>query len=293
MKNERTTNRSERSLSPTVTGGIECVGGAVGWGTEARMADEQMFLWQEAAGPRERGDASADRARLVEIHRRLCDAYGCPVPYFSASDPLSMLISSLLSHRTRNADTARAMAGLRERFADWTALRDAPTREVEAVIAAVTWPELKAPRLQAALREITRRVGGLTLDFLADWPVEKARAWLESLPGAGVGRKTSASVISYSYLRGKALPVDSHHHRVAARLALIPQRTSLEKAHALLEAALPPEWDAQTVYDHHQVIMKHGKRCCFPRPREPDCPRCPLLDLCPTGQAKLGQATRP
>jgi endonuclease-3 len=47
--------------------------------------------------------------------------------------------------------------------------------------------------------------------------VAEARAWLETLPG--VGPKTSAAVLLFSRLRLPALPVDSHHHRVAVRLA--------------------------------------------------------------------------
>ena len=40
-------------------------------------------------------------------------------------------------------------------------------------------------------------------------------------------------------------------------------------AHAVLEAMLPPEWDAQTVYDDHEILMFHGQRCCFFR--GPEC----------------------
>jgi endonuclease-3 len=89
-------------------------------------------------------------------------------------------------------------------------VRDAPTAEVEEVIAGVTWPELKAPRIQAVLRAITERHGGLSLDFLEAMPVPEARAWLEAIPG--IGPKTSAAVLSFSLLRKAALPVDSHHH---------------------------------------------------------------------------------
>ncbi|MFT8245158.1 hypothetical protein [Roseomonas sp. BN140053] len=45
---------------------------------------------------------------LVVVHGRLCRAYGCPISYFGDLDPLDELVSSLLSHRTRNADSARA-----------------------------------------------------------------------------------------------------------------------------------------------------------------------------------------
>lgn len=223
------------------------------------------------------------KAKALVIHERLCAVYGCPIPYFHTLDPVSELISSLLSHRTRNADSGRAFKALRARYPDWHAMMHAPTEDVEATIEGVTWPEQKAPRLQAVLHAIEERHGSLSLDFLKDMPVEEARAWLESIPG--VGPKTSAAVLSFSVLRKAALPVDSHHHRVAQRTALIPQSTAVGPSHAALAALLPEDWDAQQIYDNHEVMMLHGQRCCFFK--NPACERCAVLDLCPTGQGRL------
>lgn len=219
--------------------------------------------------------------KALEIHRRLCALYGCPIAYFHALDPLSELVSSLLSHRTRNADSGAAFKALRALYPDWAAAAAAPVADVQAAIHRVTWPEQKAPRIQSILRAIQAERGELSLDFLADLPVEEARAWLERLPG--VGPKTSAAVLSFSLLRRAALPVDSHHHRVAARTGLIPADLAVGPSHRVLAAQLPPDWDAQKVYDNHEVLMLHGQRCCFYR--SPACERCPLLDLCPAGQA--------
>ncbi|MCR0981256.1 endonuclease III domain-containing protein [Roseomonas populi] len=224
---------------------------------------------------------SGPREKLVEVHARLCKAYGCPIAYFHEHGPMDELVSSLLSHRTRNADSARAFRNLQERFADWEAVRDAPVRDVQEALAPCTWPEAKAPALQRILQIITGRRGSLNLDHLADTPVPEAREWLESLPG--IGPKTSAAVLSFSSLRRRALPVDSHHHRVAQRLGLIPASLSVGPSHRVLEAMLPPEWDAQQVYDDHEVLMLHGQRVCHFR--SPACGRCVLLDICPTGQA--------
>ncbi|UFN49888.1 Fe-S cluster assembly protein HesB [Roseomonas sp. OT10] len=228
-------------------------------------------------------------ALLLEVQARLCALYRCPIGYFHALEPLDELVSSLLSHRTRNADSARAFRNLREGFADWAAVRDAPVAAVEAALAPCTWPEAKAPALQRTLRVITERQGRLSLDHLAELSVPEARAWLEALPG--VGPKTSAAVLSFSVLRRRALPVDSHHHRVAARLGLIPPGLAVGPAHRVLEAMLPPEWDAQQVYDNHEVLMLHGQRVCFFR--NPACGRCTLLDLCPTGRERHPAAARP
>lgn len=223
-------------------------------------------------------------ARLPEIHRRLCTLYGCPIAYFHDLDPLDELVSSLLSHRTRNRDGARAFRGLREAFPDWAAVRDAPVAAVQAAIAGVTWPEAKAPALQRTLRALTAARGSLSLDHLETLPVPEARAWLEALPG--VGPKTSAAVLAFSRLRRRALPVDSHHHRVAARLGLIAPDLAVGPSHRVLESLLPAAWDAQDVYDHHEVLMLHGQRCCHFR--APACGRCPVLDLCPAGRARTG-----
>ena len=230
-------------------------------------------------------DALRELALLV--HDRLCAAYGCPIPYFHDLDPLSELVSSMLSHRTTNRSSGEAFRELRRRFPTWEAVRDAPTRQVQDALAPCTWPEQKAPRIQQILRAIGERRGGdLALDFLGELPVPEARAWLEALPG--VGPKTSAAVLLFSRLRRPALPVDSHHHRVASRLGLIPANVAVGPAHRLLEAQLPDGWEAQQVYDNHEALMLHGQRCCFWR--DPACGRCPVLDVCPTGQARLASS---
>ena len=221
---------------------------------------------------------------MLQLHERLCSAYGCPIPFFHQLDPLSELVSSLLSHRTRNRHSGLAFRQLRERFPTWTEVRDAPVAEVEQAITACTWPEQKAPRIQIVLRSITERRGGeLSLDFLGAMPVLDARAWLESL--AGVGPKTSAAVLLFSTLRRAALPVDSHHHRVAIRVGLIPIGLPVGQSHAVLGAQLPAEWTAQQMYDNHEVFMLHGQRCCHFY--KPECKRCVVLDLCPYGQKQL------
>lgn len=248
----------------------------------------------DLAGPRPRRTRSSkppktevDPAltdKALAIHARLCPVYGCPIPYFHALDPLSELVSSLLSHRTRNADSGRAFKALRSRYPDWDMMLAAPVAEIQATIAGVTWPELKAPRLQAILSAVKARHGRLSLDFLRDMAVDEARDWLETIPG--VGPKTSAAVLSFSVLRMPALPVDSHHHRIAQRTGLIGSRVDVGPSHPILRAQLPADWSAQALYDNHEVLMLHGQQICHHR--NPACGRCVLLDLCPEGQARMG-----
>ena len=214
--------------------------------------------------------------KALEVHEHLCALYRCPIAFFAERDPLSELVSSLLSHRTKNRDSALAYQHLRQRFPTWAGVRDASADVVRAAIQSATWPEQKAPRIQEVLRRITELKGELSLAFLANMTVPAARQWLEQLPG--VGPKTCAATLLFSNLRRAALPVDSHHYRVAVRVGLIPTTTSLVAAHRKLEALLPIGWDAQRVYDHHEVMMLHGQRCCFFE--RPACQRCPVREIC-------------
>lgn len=232
------------------------------------------------AAPSPADPAVADKA--LAIHARLCPVYGCPIPYFHSLDPVSELVSSLLSHRTRNAESGRAFKALRARFPDWESVIDAEVPEIQAAIAGVTWPELKAPRIREVLIAVRERCGSLDLAFLGDLDVAAARAWLETIPG--IGPKTSAAVLSFSTLRMPALPVDSHHHRVAQRLGLIGPRVDVGPSHAILRAQLPADWSAQALYDNHEILMLHGQQVCHHR--RPACGRCVLVDLCPS--AALG-----
>ena len=229
---------------------------------------------------------AAKRDLALEIHRRLCGEYGCPIPFFHETAPLAELVSSLLSHRTRNADSGRAFKALRAELPTWPAVRDADEADLRELLAPCTWPEQKAPRVKEVLRLVTERVGNLeedALDFLGDRPVTEARTWLESLPG--VGPKTSAAVLNFSRLHRPALPVDSHHHRVAQRVGLIGKSVAVGPSHAVLASFVPDDWDGQAVYDHHEVFMLHGQRVCLYR--SPKCGGCALLDLCPMGRERV------
>ena len=218
-----------------------------------------------------------DAERALLIDERLYKAYGAPFVPFSYRDPVSELVGSLLSHRTRNAVTRAAFNRLVEEIPTWEEVIAAPTERVEQAISAVTFPEVKAPRIQSALQQIKDRCGGkLSLDFLEEMSVREARDWLEVIPG--IGAKTSAAVLSFSRLRMPALVVDTHHQRVAQRLGLVPAKASLEKCALQLQAFIPEDWDGQRVYDSHQGFMRHGQRVCLWR--RPACERCVIRPWC-------------
>lgn len=218
--------------------------------------------------------------RLEEIHGRLREFYGRP-PEREVWDPLKQFIYSLLSSRTKTEVTYEVVRELEVRFGSWEKLRDAPVAEIEETIAAITFPERKAVQLKQALEQITQRCGTLSLDFLKGYRTEKIRAWLERFDG--VGSKTSGAVVNFSSLRRRALCVDSHHLRVTERLGFVAKGAGARETEERLMEMAPAEWSPVMLDEHHTLIKIHGQRTCTVH--QPRCSACPLLDVCPAGQA--------
>ena len=213
----------------------------------------------------------------VEITRRLSTLYGDTV-WRPHGDPMSELVLTILSQNTSDTNSGRAFMRLKQRFPIWEDLLAADPDDIIPAIQVGGLARIKAPRIKAILEEVWGRLGSLDLLFLKDLPMDEAKAWLRSLPG--VGPKTAACVLMFALGR-PALPVDTHVHRVAQRLGLVPLKAGAAEAHDILEAILKPE----EVYPFHISLIKHGRRLC--RAQHPLCERCPLLDGCPYGQSLL------
>jgi endonuclease-3 len=164
-----------------------------------------------------------------------------------------------------------AFFALKAKFPTWEAVRDAPVRSIIAAIRPAGLGNQKAPRIKAVLKSITELRGGLSLEFLRELPAEEARAWLTQFKG--IGPKTAAIVLQFS-LDKPAFPVDTHVYRVTGRIGLRPASMNVEKAHVYFEELLPPE----TYYAAHLNIIRLGREICLAR--KPNCPACPLQDLC-------------
>jgi endonuclease-3 len=210
----------------------------------------------------------SEKAMLV--HRRLMDFYGYP-EWRNPLPPLDELVSTILSQNTNDINRDRAFVSLTQKFPTWEAVRDAPEEEVIEAVRVAGLANQKGPRIQAVLREITERTGGLDLAFLKDWPAAEAVEWLTGFKG--VGPKTAAIVLQFS-LGIPAFPVDTHIYRVSGRIGLRPEKMSVEAAHEHLAGLFPPE----TYYPAHLNIIRLGREIC--KARKPDCPRCPVRELC-------------
>jgi endonuclease-3 len=212
-------------------------------------------------------------ARAKSVHARLLEFYGQPT-WRNPLPPVDELVSTILSQNTNDVNRDRAFDALRRNFPTWEAVRDADSVAVIKAIRSAGLANQKGPRIQQVLREITAERGGLELGFLRDLPLQEARNWLMKFKG--VGPKTAAIVLLFSLGR-PAFPVDTHIYRVSGRLGLRSPEITVEQAHAHLEALFPPE----TYYAAHLNIIRLGREACAAR--KPDCPNCPLREICPLG----------
>jgi endonuclease III len=207
------------------------------------------------------------KRRVRAIRDRLRELYGRPVnePHH---DPVHELVKTILSQNTSDTNRDAAYDRLRERFGSWQEVRDAPVSAVaEAIRPGGLW-QIKAPRIQGALRALGDPID---LSWLRDAPRVKALEFLTDLPG--VGRKTAACVLIFSFDRPE-IPVDTHVYRVGGRLGLFREGASFEEAHDEMLRGVDPS-DA---YELHINLIRHGRAVCRPRPR---CEECALRRICP------------
>ncbi|MFL5781441.1 MAG: endonuclease III domain-containing protein [Thermoleophilaceae bacterium] len=211
--------------------------------------------------------------RLRTILERLREVYGRPVPRVHRA-PVDELILTVLSQNTNDRNRDVAYGRLRERFASWAEVRDAAVAGVEDAIR----PGGLAPTKAVRIQQILRALGDDDLAWTEGAPLAEARDYLCELPG--VGRKTAACVLLFSYGRPD-VPVDTHVYRVGARLGLWRPNAPLDEAHdEMLRLARGSD-----PYEAHVALIRHGRRTCTAR--APRCRECPLLSLCPYGRAAV------
>jgi endonuclease-3 len=209
---------------------------------------------------------------IEEIIERLEQAYG-PRKWQPGKDAIDVLIGTILSQNTSDANSGRAFDSLQASFDSWKAVASAPAEHIARVIQSSGLSQIKAVRIKQVLEQIEKEQGRISLDSLKAMNISEAEDYLMRLPG--VGHKTASCVLLFS-LGKPSLPVDTHVFRVAKRLGLIDSRASVEKAHGLLQEQTPPS----KVYQFHVHMIEHGRRICHAR--QPRCNRCILKSICPS-----------
>ena len=227
---------------------------------------------------------------ISDAIRLLTDQYG-PFESEPRLDPAHELVFTILSQHTSDRNSERAFRNLMHTFGTLEAVAGADVADIEEAISGGGLARVKAPRIKEVLGMILDlNNGSLDLRFLAEMPMDQARAWLRQLPG--IGPKSAGIILSFS-LGMPAMAVDTHIFRVSQRLGIIGPKVNADKAHEVLEAAMPPE----DVYPFHAAFITHGRQVCkAQRPRCGDCVvnyGCPSRDEEAIRQAAGAEAEQP
>jgi endonuclease-3 len=177
-------------------------------------------------------------------------------------DPFRILISTILSLRTKDEVTAAASERLFALARTPATLAALDARRIERAIYPVGFYRTKARTLRDVARRVEREFDGRvpdTIDAL--------------LTFKGVGRKTAALVVSLGYGR-EAICVDTHVHRISNRLRWVTTRTPAETERALMILLPRRHW-----IGINDTMVSFGQRVCLPV--SPRCSACPLSPACP------------
>ncbi|HLR40903.1 MAG TPA: endonuclease III [Virgibacillus sp.] len=150
---------------------------------------------------------------------------------------------------------------------------------------AVTLEELQQDIRSIGLyRNKAKNIRKLCQSLLDDYGGEVPSDKNELMKLAGVGRKTANVVASVAF-NEPAIAVDTHVERVAKRLAICRWKDSVLEVEKTLMKKIPEEeWSAT----HHRMIF-FGRYHC--KARNPECPECPLLELCREGKKRMKRET--
>jgi len=237
-------------------------------------------MGRAAGGAAWLADENSKRLRLVL--GRLERAYDRPV-WRRGGSAVDCLVGTILSQNTSSANSSAGFRRLKETFRTWEEAADAPVALIERCIRPSGLSRIKAPRIRRILRLIREDRGRIDLEFLGRLPAAEAAGYL--LRFDGVGPKTALCTLLFAF-NMPVFPVDTHIHRIALRLGVLPGGTSAEKAHELLLPLIPP----RSRYAMHVLLIRHGRRVC--RAGRPLCRQCVLLQYCDHGRSMLGGGQR-
>jgi len=176
-------------------------------------------------------------------------------------DPYKVLISTVLSLRTKDETTKEASLRLFERAPDIFKLKELSEEEIKKLIYPVGFYKTKAKNLKKIAKIIVDKYDGVVPSDLDE---------LLKLPN--VGRKTANLVLAKGY-NIPAICVDIHVHRISNRLGLVKTKTPIETEFALSKILPKKYW-----IEFNDLLVPFGQNIC--RPTSPFCSRCPIYDFC-------------
>jgi len=202
--------------------------------------------------------------KVLKILKREYKKYKNPIVTEVAEetrDPFKILISTVLSLRTKDAVTREASKKLFKRAKKPEDILKLSEREIQRLIFPVGFYRTKAKNIKKISMELIDRFNGKVPDNIEE---------LLSLPG--VGRKTANLVVTLSFDK-MGICVDTHVHRISNRFGYVKTKTP-EATEIELRKKLPKKWWKE----YNDILVTWGQNVCTPI--SPRCSQCPVYKYC-------------
>ena len=202
-------------------------------------------------------------ARTRQIIERLKQAYPDAHCELNHSNPLQLLIATILSAQCTDARVNQVTPALFQRCKTARDFAEIPTAELESIIRSTGFYRSKAKSIHGCASALVKDHGS---------EVPQTMEHLHKLPG--VGRKTANVVLGNAFNLAAGVVVDTHVGRLSRRMGLTRQNDPVKVEQALMKIVSKEEW---TLFSH--LLIWHGRRRCSAR--KPDCEHCEIQNLCP------------
>lgn len=183
------------------------------------------------------------------------------------NDPFKILVTTILSARTKDAVTAEVADNLFQSIDSYKDLADFTLEEIEKMIYKIGFFHNKAKYLKKLPDVLEDEFDGIVPDEIDE---------LVKLPG--VGRKTANLVRAIAFKK-PAVCVDVHVHRICNRLDYVNTKTPFETEMKLREILPKKHW-----IKFNSILVSHGQNVC--KPRNPQCFKCKIKDYCKSNSSK-------
>ncbi|MDE2823579.1 MAG: endonuclease [Chloroflexota bacterium] len=217
------------------------------------------------------------RDRLTDIYDRLLERYG-PRDWWPADSRFEVMLGAVLVQNTAWSNAAKAIQSLSSAgLLSPQALRSAGQDEIAQLIYSSGYYNMKARKLKALVEWLGERD-----DDIEALMAEDPAALREELLGIhGIGEETADDILLYA-LDMPVFVVDHYTKRLLHRLDLAPEKGPYTFYQRLFTDHLPA--DVALFNEYHALIVTHAANTCK---KEPACGKCCLLEICPTGKARM------
>lgn len=204
------------------------------------------------------------QSQVAEVSKRLKKLYPDAYVELNFTNPLELLVASVLAAQNTDVNVNRVTADLYRKYKMPSDYLNVEVSELEHDIHSTGF-----------FRQKTKSIRAICQMLITDFSGQMPATMDELLRLPGVGRKTANVVLGYAFGVASGIVVDVHNLRVNARLGISEQKDANKMERELMELVPKKDW-----IDYGQWITWHGRRVC--QAKKPKCAECVLNDICPS-----------